>query len=350
MRKSMAKLFSKKSATKNAALVAKETSTVRTTDVVVGLLGLPAEIRVLVYRQLILEVSIEHSAGLEPFDEDSERPSLSSSAESDWIETPIYHTAFTGQTTKTSSKRKILNLRLAHRLIKQELDHEIIASTTSQIRYFANTLTYPLGYSSSLQDTPLDPFWTTRPLLTFTVPPKSFTQIQHLHLTTYVSDAHITGPLGNRELNFLNTLPPFVRYLTLTITVPDHVSAASFSTARSVAHEGTVALVLHVFRAMCQRAILKVSEEYNIASAGGVVEVQFVFPPEYDSVDGHTWEYCDRAGMMCGVGLQVVHMAKGRVVGIVFGPFSGEERRNRLVKVRDAVKGVWAKVKRWVRR
>jgi hypothetical protein len=99
---------------------------------------------------------------------------------------------------------------------------------------------------------------------------------------------------------------------------------------------------------MCQRAILRVPDEYNIASAGGVVEVRFIFPPEYDGVDGQVREYCDRAGMMCGVGLQVVHTAKGRVVGTVFGPFPEDERRKRLVRVRNVVRGVWAKVKRWV--
>jgi hypothetical protein len=153
----MAKLFSKNFVTKNATFVAKEASAVRKTDVAVGLSSLPAEIRVLVYRELIREAGIEHSAGLEPYDEDRERPSLNSTAESNWIETPTYHTASTGQTTKASSKKTILNLCLTHPLIKHELDHEIIVSTTSHIQHFTNTLTNPLGYSSSLQDTALDP-------------------------------------------------------------------------------------------------------------------------------------------------------------------------------------------------
>lgn len=302
-------------------------------------MGLPAEIRVQVYKALIysLQPYIASTA--------KERPAYAQlfgvSCNASVATTAYgYDQSNDHDAAVAPTITDMYNLRRVSRQIKHEFDHEIKVAATAQVLKAIQTLTHPLGYCSSIQtNIAQHPFWTTHPVLIPTIAPNSYRNIQALHLTTYVSELHLAGNLDDEELHFLRTLPLFVRSLTLNMAIPEHICLLPEKRVAAVVGEGVSTLILHIWKAMCDTAPMN--------QRAGVVQIAMNLPLGMEFTDMHYWRYLVRVGKLRGLKIKLVQDRKGTVESVVF----------RLAKVggktkkRHAwyqVKGMWGKAKKWV--
>ncbi|UPX19669.1 uncharacterized protein EKO05_0009924 [Ascochyta rabiei] len=244
----------------------------------------------------------------------------------------------------------ILNLRLVCRQVTRELDYEIVQHTTSRVESTIGTVKKPLGYSSALQNIPSDPFWDEQPLLILDSEPKTYKDIQNLCITTYASDIHQSGSLGNDEQVFLESLAPHVRSLTLNMAVPEHVSAVSEQHACRVVGHAVEILTLHMFNAMCNTALQENRSKGDPLPLGGVVKVQICFPAGCSYARLGLRDYFVKVGGLMGLEMKMVKDEKCKIVGVVFALVGvdrlAKSRASKSKRVLGRVKSVWKKVTR----
>lgn len=301
-------------------------------------MGLPAEIRVQIYKAIIYS--------LQPFitSTTKERPAYTQLFGISY-NLPVAATAYgydkfnRDDAAVALTITDVYNLRRVSHQIKHELDHEIQVDATAQVLKAIQTLTHPLGYCSSIQtDIAQHPFWITHPVLIPTIAPNSYKNIQNLHLTTYVSELHLAGNLDDEELNFLRTLPPFVRSLTLNMAIPEHICLLPEKRVAAVVGEGVSTLILHIWKAMCDTAPMN--------QRVGIVQIAMNLPLGMEFTDMHYWRYLVRVGKLRGLKIRLVQDRKGTVEGVVFRLAKVSENKKKS-RVWCRVKDVWGKAKKW---
>ncbi|XPS80696.1 hypothetical protein M3J09_012645 [Ascochyta lentis] len=334
---------------------------VELSDTTTGFLRLPAEIRLKIYGEVIRSAKIDDD--VDSFWNSSQ---FTWNSDNSHVGPPIGQAvlqhnsltavgdvmpvddAGTNQSEVDNSFTAVLNLRSVCRQITRELDHEIIQHTIARINRTICTMHKPLGYSYALQSHPSHPFWDDHPLLILDPKPTTYKAIQNLQLTTFASDIHYTGNLGNDEKSLLESLAPHTRSLTLNMAVPEHVSAVSEQHVRSVVGEGVATLILHLFSAMCNKAMEAQHRKGNPLPPGGVVEVRIVFLVGHAYKRLDLWEYFVKAGGTMGVEMELCRDGKGDIVGIVFA-FVGVRKlarkgKSKRKRVLGRVKRVWKNV------
>lgn len=248
-----------------------------------NLMRLPAEIRVKIYKEVILSpenivvagpfYSARHDNGnihLIDFQYDRLHPTSED----------VLYTSMCALVNRTAD---ILSLRLTNHRVKLELDHEIVQHAVAKINNMISAFRQPFGYSPLIQSSLRNPFWDTQPLLAIGPQPKTYRDIQSVQMTTYVSDIHQPNDVENDEQDLLNVLGPHVRSLTLNMALPEHVSALSEQRVRGITIEAVEAIMFRMIRAMCMRSICRkevLKQHLSDAPfpAVGVVEVEINFP------------------------------------------------------------------------
>jgi hypothetical protein len=137
-----------------------------------------------------------------------------------------------------------------------------------------------LRYSFATNSIPRNPFRDCNPTLVVEPEPKTYKDIQNIHITTYISDVDSPGNAYVNELDFLNATGPQVRILTLNMAMPKYIIVLPEQQKQSVMAESAGSLMMQTHRAMKNRSVNR-SYERRPVPATGVVSIRINFSTNY---------------------------------------------------------------------
>lgn len=297
---------------------------------------LSAEIRVQVYKEVIRStepdfIAIADSAGL-----------ISSSTGPNPSVTTVMkkHGLIIGYAV-ANSLETIFNLRLTCRLIKHELDYEIIQFSMRQVDEAISAAHHPAIHSIRAHYISRQHFKDTQPMLIVSPWPKTYHQIQNLQITTYAPKFHPSGDQADEELFFLNALPIYVRSVIFNTRLPKTLSTAI---TRDSTGEAIQTLIGRLFTAMRSKSWAYAHRKGKPLPETGVVEVQINLPVEMNGLQLRLWKHYERVGETAGLHVKQVKDHEGKVTGVVFGLARVTERKGVMGWTKDGLD----RVGRWI--
>ncbi|KAF1363710.1 hypothetical protein EJ07DRAFT_152489 [Lizonia empirigonia] len=350
-------LFAKKSGRTETEKQATEGSfTGTSSSTSFNLMRLPAEIRVQIYKEVILSAENVDVAG--PFysarNDDGNIPFIG--FQYDRHHSRSEDSLYTSMSTLVNCTADILSLRLTNHRIKLELDYKIVQHTVAKMNKMIRAIRQPLGYSPIIQSSTQNSFWDIQPLLAIDPQPKTYKDVQSVQMTTYVSDIHQPNDLETDEQDLLNVLGPHVRSLTLNMALPEHVSALSEQQVRGITVEAVEMLTFHMFRAICKRSMCRkdLLQQHLTDTpfpAVGVVEVEINFPPGHFSLELGLLNFIFAPRDLAELQMRPVISEEGELRGVVFGLAGlgkvAGRRRTRSERVLGLVKTFLGKMIKW---